>query len=229
MRIFSSSRFRPTLVSEAKTNSTISILTEDFSAMDMWDQRFKETPYFYGKMPNDFVVSSVGYIPKGEVLCLAEGEGRNSVFLARSGYKVTGVDFSEQALANARKLAQDNKVEVEYQQADLSEYAIGKNRWAGIVSIFCHLPKALRQRIHRNVVEGLQSGGVFVIEAYAPKQLQHGTGGPKDLDLLMALDDIKQELEGLDFVVAEETERIIFEGVGHNGPSAVTQVVAIKP
>lgn len=194
----------------------------------MWDERYKSTPFYYGKMPNDFVVSSVAHIPKGEVLCLAEGEGRNSVFLARSGYQVTGVDLSEQALSHAQQLAKENKVEVHYEHADLSNYEFGKNRWAGIVSVFCHLPREIRRELHRRVVEGLCVGGAFVVEAFAPAQLSLGTGGPKDPDLLISLKDLKLELEGLDFVVAEETDRIIFEGIGHNGPSAVTQLIGIK-
>lgn len=194
----------------------------------MWDERYKNTPFYYGKMPNDFVVSSVVHIPKGEVLCLAEGEGRNSVFLARSGFEVTGVDLSEQALNHARQLAQENQVEVHYEHADLSNYEFGKNRWSGIVSVFCHLPRELRRDMHRRVVESLRVGGAFIVEAFAPAQISLGTGGPKDPDLLISLNDLKLELEGLDFVVAEETNRIIFEGIGHSGPSAVTQLVGIK-
>ncbi len=196
--------------------------------MNMWDQRFTETPYFYGKMPNDFVVASVSHIPKGKVLCLAEGEGRNSVFLARSGYEVSGVDFSEKAVENAKQLAAENGVEVDYQVGDLENYAIGECKWDGIVSIFCHLPPNIRKSIHQKVIQGLKTGGVFVLEAYSPDQLSMGTGGPKDPELLMSIEDLKSELAGLDFELAHQTERIIFEGIGHNGPSSVTQLIGIK-
>ena len=196
--------------------------------MNMWDERYSTNPYYYGRMPNDFVVSSVGYIPKGKVLCLAEGEGRNSVFLARSGYDVTGVDFSDAAITNARNLANQNKVQVEYIQADLGHFDIGEAKWDGIVSIFCHLPSVLRSDVLKRAVKGLKKGGVLVLESYSPRQLELGTGGPKDPDLLVSWEALKQDLKGLEFLIGHETQRIVFEGIGHNGPSAVTQAVGIK-
>jgi hypothetical protein len=194
----------------------------------MWDERYESTPFFYGRMPNDFVVSSVCYLPKGKVLCLAEGEGRNSVFLARSGYTVTGVDFSAKAIENARDLAAQHKAEVHYIQADLVTYDIGEGCWDGIVSIFCHLPPHLRRDLHKRAVRGLRKGGVLILEAYALAQLGLNTGGPKDPDQLLSWDSLQHELEGLEFLVGHETQRMIFEGIGHTGPSAVTQVVGIK-
>jgi SAM-dependent methyltransferase len=195
----------------------------------MWDARYEANPFFYGRMPNDFLVSAVGSIPKGKVLCLAEGEGRNSVFLARSGYAVTGVDFSDKAIVHAQSAARSNDVEVEYVQADLADFDLGENRWHGVVSIFCHLPEAMRRDLHRRVVRALRPGGVYVMESYAPEQVLLGTGGPKDPDMLLSLKQAREELEGLEFELGQQIERIIFEGIGHNGPSAVTQVIARKP
>lgn len=196
---------------------------------EMWDARFEANPFFYGKMPNDFLVSAVASIPKGKVLCLAEGEGRNSVFMARSGYEVTGVDFSEKALAHARSLALSNGVVVDYQQEDLAVFDMGDNAWDGIVSIFCHLPSALRVDLHQRVVRGLKPGGVYVMESYAPEQVGLGTGGPSDLDMLLSWKQAQTELQGLQMEVCHQIERAIFEGVGHNGSSVVTQVVGRKP
>lgn len=194
----------------------------------MWDERYNIEHYFYGKMPNDFLVSSANEIPKGKVLCLAEGEGRNSVFLARLGYEVVGVDFSQVGLDKAEKLAQDNRVEVTYHCADLTTYDIEPASYEGVVSIFCHFPSEARKAIYERVVEGLKPGGVLVLEAYTPSQLALGTGGPKDIDYLATLRTLQTEISGLEWTSAQETERIIMEGIGHSGPSAVVQMIGVK-
>lgn len=194
----------------------------------MWNERYNIEPYFYGKMPNDFLVSESNRIPKGNVLCLADGEGRNSVFLARSGYQVTGVDSSQTGIDKAQKLAQEAGVEVDYQCADLADFPINPSSWDGVVSVFCHLPSKLRQNIFRSVVNGLKPGGTLILESYAPNQLQYGTGGPKNLDLLADLESLKSDLSGLDWIVSHEIERIVMEGMGHSGPSAVIQLIGVK-
>ena len=195
----------------------------------MWNERYQEDGYYYGRMPNDFLVESVSYIPKGKVLCIAEGEGRNSVFLARSGYTVTGVDSSFVGLEKARKLAYDNGVEVDYQCADLAKYEIEPSSLKGVVSIFCHLPRDLRSQVLKKAVAGLKQGGVLLLESYSPDQINYGTGGPKDPALLPTPEMLKKELEGLDFLVCRQIERVAMEGVGHSGPSSVVQVIGIKP
>lgn len=194
----------------------------------MWDERYGQPGYAYGTEPNDFLVSVAGHIPKGPVLCIAEGEGRNAVFLARQGHSVTAVDASSVGLGKAEALARQHGVELETVVADLASYAIEPGAWAGIVSIWCHLPQPLRARVHRAAVAGLRPGGAFVLEAYTPAQLAFGTGGPKTTDLLFRLDELRQELAGLELVHAAEVEREIHEGTFHEGRSAVVQVLGIK-
>jgi hypothetical protein len=96
------------------------------------------------------------------------------------------------------------------------------------VSIWCHLPRELRAAVHRKVAAGLKVGGVFLLEAYTPEQLKHGTGGPKTVDLLPTLAELRSELAPLELVHAEERERMVHEGKGHDGLSAVVQVVAVR-
>lgn len=194
-----------------------------------WDERYSQSDYVYGKEPNDFLVAVSHQIPQGQVLCLAEGEGRNGVYLAQQGYQVTGVDASSIGLEKARKLSLERGVEIETVVADLSNYTIPANCWDGIISIFCHLPPPVRASIHRQVVSGLRSGGVFVLEAYAPPQLELKTGGPPTAELMMDAGTLKVELAGLEFLHLAELEREIYEGKFHQGRSAVVQVVAIKP
>jgi SAM-dependent methyltransferase len=197
----------------------------------MWDERYAQPGYAYGTEPNDFLKATAErYLPaRGELLCLAEGEGRNAVFLAGLGFRVTGVDASAVGLAKARKLAEQHGVEIETIVADLGAFDLGVERWDGIVSIWCHTPSALRARLHRAVVGALRPGGVLLLESYTPDQLSYKTGGPPNADLTMTLAAVRDELAGLELLQAEEKLREVHEGKYHDGLSAVLQVVARKP
>jgi SAM-dependent methyltransferase len=194
-----------------------------------WDERYATKEYIYGTAPNGFLVSVADQIPAGPVLCLAEGEGRNAVFLAQRAHAVTAVDGSRTGLLKAEALAAARGAHLVTQVTDLAAYAIEPGAWAGIVAIWAHLPPTLRRRVHAQVVAGLRPGGVFVLEAYTPAQLAYGTGGPKDPALCMTLAELRAELAGLDFVVACECERDVVEGTGHTGRAAVVQVCARRP
>lgn len=200
-------------------------------AMDatFWNIRYGTDNHVYGESPNAFLAAMAPRIATGPVLCLAEGEGRNAVHLAVLGHQVTAVDQSEIGLAKARRLAARRGMEVKTVAADLADYRIAPAAWSGIVSIFAHLPPTLRCAVHAAVVAGLKPGGVFILEAYTPAQLAFGTGGPKSPELLMRLTDLRQELTGLELVIAQELERDVIEGDGHTGRSAVVQILARKP
>src|SRR5664280_709386 len=191
-----------------------------------WNDRFATRDYVYGMEPNDFVVAAAPAIPPGPVLCLAEGEGRNAVWLAQRGHAVTAVDQSEVALGKARLLAAKRGVTIETVIADLAAYRIAPGAWAGIVSVWAHLPPSLRRSLHTQCVNGLQSGGVFLLEAYTPAQLAFDTGGPRSIDMLMTAEQLREELAGLDFEILREMERDVREGTKHTGRAAVVQVLA---
>jgi SAM-dependent methyltransferase len=194
-----------------------------------WDARYSEPGYAYGTAPNDFVREMAGHIPPGPVLCLAEGEGRNAVFLAEQGHAVTAVDASAVGLAKAASLARARAVGLETVHADLADFAIKEGAWAGIVTVFAHLPPALRARLHSAVVKGLRPGGVYLLEAYTPQQLAFGTGGPPDAELLMSANALRRELAGLELEICREVERDVVEGRFHSGRAAVVQVLGRRP
>lgn len=194
----------------------------------MWDARYHSDDYVYGTAANDFLRSHVDCLPMGRILCLAEGEGRNAVFLAERGFDVTAVDQSSVGLAKAQKLAEDRGVEIVTIVADLAEFHIEPQAWDGVVSIFAHMPAQARRHLHREVVSGLRSGGVLLLEAYRPEQLDYGTGGPPTAELMMDLNGLRAELAGLEFEVATETIREVQEGQLHSGQGAVVQVIARK-
>ena len=195
----------------------------------MWDERFSEPGYAYGTDPNDFVVSVADRIPHGKVLCLAEGEGRNAVYLAGLGYQVTAVDTSKVGLEKAESLARERGVRIETVHADLSDYPIGAGDWQGIVSVYCHLAPSVRAVLHERCQQGLAPGGLFILEGFTPRQLELGTGGPKSRELLMELEVIRQELSGLRLEIDREIERDVREGKYHRGRAAVVQILAVKP
>ena len=195
----------------------------------MWDERYQGEDFAYGTAPNDFLRSQVEHLPAGRILCLAEGEGRNAVFLAEQGFTVTAVDLSPVGLAKAERLATQRGVRIETVVADLADFHIDPESWDGIVSIFAHTPPPVRQHVHREVVGGLRTGGVFLLEAYRPEQLQYKTGGPPVVEMMMDLSGLRAELAGLEFEYAEEIVRDIQEGTLHHGQGAVVQLRARKP
>lgn len=194
----------------------------------MWDERYSAEGYAYGTKPNKFLEENVNSIPRGRVLSLAEGEGRNAVFLAKQGYSVTAVDASLVGLSKARRLAEENGVVVEFIHADLADYDLGENKWDGVVSIFSPLPSSLRKQLHKKVEAGLRRGGVFLLEAYTPDQLKYGTGGGNSVDLMQSIKSLSLELAGLKFKHLIELERDVIEGIYHTGIGAVVQAIASR-
>ncbi len=195
----------------------------------MWDQRYSAPGYAYGTAPNDFLLQVADRIPPGRVLCLAEGEGRNAVFLASRGCSVLAVDSSAVGLAKAQRLASERGVSIETQVADLAEFPIEPGSYDAVVAIFCHLPPPLRQHVHAQAVAGLRSGGVLVLEGYAKGQLGRGTGGPPSAELLFDLEELREELAGLELEIARELDREVREGTFHTGLGRVIQILGVKP
>jgi hypothetical protein len=195
----------------------------------MWDERYNTTEYVYGTDPNAFLANVITQMPTGRTLCIAEGEGRNAVFLAGHGHDVVAVDASTVGLAKAQRLASERSVTIETVVADLAHFEIAAESWDAIVSIFAHVPADIRKPLHRKIVQGLRSGGMLVLEAYTPEQIKLGTGGPPVPELTMNLDILREELDGLVFQHAVELQRDVIEGRFHTGKGAVVQMVAIKP
>jgi 2-polyprenyl-3-methyl-5-hydroxy-6-metoxy-1,4-benzoquinol methylase len=135
----------------------------------MWDERYAAPGFAYGTAANDFLVDIERFFPRGaRVLSLAEGEGRNAVWLAQQGHRVTGVDQSKVGFDKARALAAERGVVIDTVVADLSTFAIDEGVFDVIVSIWAHLPPPARVALHARVVAGLKPGGLFVLEAYTP-------------------------------------------------------------
>lgn len=192
---------------------------------EFWNHRYGLPGWAYGTEPNDFLRECAPLL-EGPVLCLGEGEGRNAVFLAQRGLEVTALDLSPKALEKAQQLAAERGVRLTTLEADLADFDLGEKRWGAIISIWCHLPPWLRERVHRGVARALRPGGRFVLEAYTPAQLAFDTGGPKSADLLSEAGALRADLSELELERFEEKEREVHEGDWHRGKSAVVQIMA---
>lgn len=194
-----------------------------------WDTRYSAPDYAYGTDVNAFLAAQIGLLPAGgRVLCMADGEGRNGVWLAAQGFDVTSVDISPQGTAKTLQLAAVRGVRLVARTHDITTWPLGEAQWDAVVSIFLHLPARARTALHRRVVHALKPGGLFVWEAYAPEQLGQDTGGPQDLALLAPLADVTQDFADCAIEHAWTGWRDIHEGALHCGAGAVTQFITRK-
>lgn len=209
-------------------SGTSSAQAKEGSAQALWDRRYAATEHLFGAGPNDFLRETEPLIPRnGTVLCLGDGDGRNGVWLAAQGHRVTTVDVSPVGVRKAHQLAAETGVELSAQVADLADWVdteAATGPWDAIVSIFCHLPPEVRQRVGWALAPRLAADGVLILESYTPDQLGRGNGGPPTADLMLTSDLVRQDWPGLD-LWAVELEREVLEGEGHTGLSAVLQVV----
>jgi SAM-dependent methyltransferase len=198
--------------------------------MNMWDERFGRADWVYGKEPNDFLREQASRIPlragQSRVLSLGEGEGRNAVFLAQLGHRVTAVDASLEGLKKIKRLAAERGVSVDTVHADLAAWEPEEAAFDGVISVFCHLPEPVRRHAHRSAARALAQSGVLILEAYSPAQLAFGTGGPKDVALLYTVDMLSDDFGSLDLEIAREVEREVVEGSLHTGRAATVQILA---
>jgi len=194
-----------------------------------WDDRYAEEGFAFGDQPNDFLVEVEQAIPRGDALVVGDGDGRNGVWLAMQGHKVTTIDLSPVGVEKAKHLAASRGTSINAQVGDLETFEMGDGAWNSIVSIFCHLPSELRGQVHANVKRALKSGGVFVLEAYTKANIGRGVGGPQNDDLTVELAELERDFAGWTLEVHRVAERNIVEGKYHNGMSSTVQFLARKP
>jgi SAM-dependent methyltransferase len=196
---------------------------------NIWDKRYSEEGFAYGTQPNDFLSENMHQLPAGgNILCLAEGEGRNSVFLAQHGFQVTAVDSSAVGLKKAEALASQHNVTIATRAADLAHFPLEADVYDGVISIFCHLPPEVRISLHQKIINTLKPGGILILEAYTPTQLTYGTGGPPQEELMMNLQMLTEDFHSLHIRHGVELLREIHEGRLHTGRGAVVQFIAEK-
>lgn len=202
--------------------------TANMSA-EFWNERYSADDFVYGDAPNEFLASMADRLPKsGRALDIGAGEGRNALFLATRGLSVLAVDQSEVGIQKAQRLAQARGLTLRTHAADLQHFDAEANSFDVVSSIFCHLPAMLRSLVHKRVSTWLKPGALFVLEAYAPDQIDRDTGGPKDPSLLASLEEVLGELVGLKIEHQAALVRNVSEGSFHTGDASVVQVLARK-
>lgn len=195
-----------------------------------WDQRYAGDDLVYGQAPNEFLAAMVDRLPKaGRALDIGAGEGRNALFLASRGLDVLAVDQSAVGMQKAQRLARERGLTLSTRAADLRDFDADPGSLDVVSSIFVHLPVDIRSRVHGLLRTWLRPGGLFLLEAYAPDQLQRSTGGPKDPLLLAPLPTILAELAGLEIIHQAALVRNVTEGKFHSGEASVIQVLARRP
>jgi SAM-dependent methyltransferase len=200
-------------------------------AAAMWNKRFSAPGFLFGTEPNGWLKEHAGaWSPGQRVLCIADGEGRNSVWLAQRGLRVDAFDISEVALRKARRYAQDHGVEVDFAQADIAAVAWPHQVYDGVAAIFFQFAgPGLRGRIFEGLVRCLKPGGTLVLQGYTPKQLEYRTGGPGAESHMYTPQLLREAFAGLEILELREYEEDLAEGTAHHGRSALIGLVARKP
>ena len=162
-------------------NNKYRIMSKDF-----WNKRYSEQEFAYGTNQMSFLKLQIEKLKPGKALFLGEGEGRNAVFAAKLGWKVDAVDFSESGKRKALKLANENKVVINYTVTDFENYQFTENKYDLIVMIFLHLPAKINQIIFEGSVSSLKVNGKLIIETFGKEQINNSSGGPKDPQLLFS-------------------------------------------
>lgn len=194
----------------------------------MWDQRYDRPDYVFGTEANAFLTSCAALLTPGQsALCVADGEGRNSVWLAAQGLTVTAFDASEVGLAKARRFAAERGVSVDYHHSSIEAWDWGEGRYDVVVAIFIQFaPPALRDRIFEGMRSSVKPGGLILLQGYRPEQIAYGTGGPRQVENLYTAALLHDAFADFEILRLSEHDSEMHEGSGHAGMSALVDLVA---
>ena len=193
-----------------------------------WNERFSASEYIFGTAPNAFLASKAGLFKPGQrALCVADGEGRNSVWLAEQGLEVTAFDISPVGVEKARRLAAGRGVRVDYEVASVYDWRWPTAQFDAAAAIFVQFADpAMRSFLFERMARSLKPGGLVLIEGYTPKQLEYKTGGPSKLDQLYTAELLRSSFPGFEVLELREYEAELDEGSRHAGTSALIDFVA---
>ncbi len=198
-----------------------------------WDDRYKNEEFAYGEEPNNFLKEQIEKLNPSSILFPAEGEGRNAIFAAKLGWKVSAFDISEEGKNKALKLAKSNNVSIDYQVGELETLDFQEKQFDVIALIYAHFPAAIKSKIHRQLDQLLKKDGIIIFEAFSKKHLEYVTqnekvGGPKDIESLFSIEEIKADFPNYEIIELEEKEIELNEGLFHNGTGSVIRFVGRK-
>ena len=193
-----------------------------------WDDKFSGKEYIYGTKPNDFVKYYIDNTTnKGSMLFVGEGEGRNALYAALNGWEVTAHDASRVAKDKALKLASGHGISYQYIVSDILDLDTG-NKFNAIGLIYMHLPSEIRKSAHQLLTQKLQIGGELFLEVFSKNQINNNSGGPKNIDMLYSLEDLKADFANLEIVSCEEISTSLNEGNHHIGKADIIRMILRK-
>lgn len=193
-----------------------------------WNERYTESEFAYGKEPNQFLKEHIHLFPKGKVLFVAEGEGRNAVFAAKNGLQVYAFDYSDSGQKKAMVLASENNVVIDYEVSDVLQLSYEKNSFDAIVFIFAHFPSDIRKKAHEELLSLVKPNGKIVFEAFSKEQLKYTSGGPKESAMLFSEDEVRKEFVNVTFDFLKTQLVMLNEGPYHQGEGKVIRFIGTK-
>ena len=200
---------------------------------NFWDERYASKDYVYGIEPNIFFKEQIAKLQPGKILLPAEGEGRNAVFAAKLGWQVAAFDQSQEGQHKATILAKKNKVEIDYKTAELSKINYKPNSFNCLALIYAHFPQDFRAEYYQKLDKYLQKGGILILEGFSKNHLKinadnQKTSGPKDINMLFSVEEIKNDFPNYKIIILEEKIVNLNEGLYHTDKSAVIRFVGKK-
>ncbi|WP_321289811.1 class I SAM-dependent methyltransferase [uncultured Sunxiuqinia sp.] len=195
---------------------------------NFWDERFSSEEYVYGIEPNNFLKEELQKLTPGKILLPGEGEGRNAVFAAKSGWLVTAFDPSIEGKKKAEKLAQQLHVEFKYLTYSYDTIELGSESFDCIGLVFNHMPTDKRSSYHEKLAGYLKPGGALILEGFSKKQINNNTGGPRDIGMLFSKEELQADFGNFSKLEITEQEVVLDEGPFHKGLANVIRLVATK-
>lgn len=195
---------------------------------NFWNERFGVEEYAYGIEPNQYFKQELEKLTPGKILLPGEGEGRNAVFAAKSGWEVTAFDPSSEGKKKALKLAQKNNVKIDYLLDNYDGIKFEADVFDCVVLIFTHMPSHKRNEYHKKLTSFLKPGGILILEGFSKEQINNNTGGPRNVDMLFSKDELLNDFELFSKLEITQTETVLKEGETHRGTSSVIRLIGIK-
>jgi ubiquinone/menaquinone biosynthesis C-methylase UbiE len=198
-----------------------------------WDDRYSKEEFAYGEEPNNYLKEQLTRIPVGTILFPAEGEGRNAVFAAKLGWRVSAFDISNEGKSKATRLAEKNNVTIDYKVGELQTLDFEAEQFDAIALIYAHFPAIIKSLYHKTFDKYLKNGGLIIFESFSKKHIDFVTanekvGGPKDIESLFSIDEIKSDFPNYEIIELVEKEIELNEGLYHNGIGSVIRFVGRK-
>lgn len=195
---------------------------------NFWDEKFENQPSLYGDEPNLYFKEKLGEIQPGKVLLPGEGEGRNAIYAASKGWKVTAFDQSEIGKTRAVQRAESLGLQIDFQICDANIFLSTPNEFDMLALIYFHLPPTLSAPIYQKLLKALKPGGTLVIEGFGKDQLNYPSGGPKDKEMLYAMDELKGVFQQVQWIEEFDGILTLREGEGHLGDGHIIRLKGIK-